>query len=59
MYVCRKLRLCTFLLQQGFKYIKEAEDKYNSKFKVWLFKNTPELHAAIEEYYGRDEFINR
>ncbi len=53
MYVCRKMRLCNYLLQQGFTYIKQCIDKDNPKFNIWLFKNTPELHIAIEEYYSK------
>lgn len=59
MYVCRKLRLCTYLLKHGFEYVREAEDRDNPKYKIWLFVNTPELHIAIEDYYSSDEFLNR
>ncbi len=59
MYVCKKLRLCSYLLQQGFNYIEEKEDKFNPKFNIWIFKNSPELRNAIEEYYAREDFINR
>ena len=59
MYVCRKLRLCTFLLQKGFNYIEEKSDYKNPKYNVWIFKMTPELKIAIEEYYHRKEFLNR
>lgn len=51
MYVCRRMRLCSFLLEKGFKYLSTREDKYNPNYKVWLFENTLELRIAIEEYY--------
>ena len=52
MYVCSKIRLCSFLLKKGFKYETEREDRNNSNRKVWLFKSSPELYIAIEEYYS-------
>lgn len=52
MYVCRKIRLCSFLLKKGFQYESERADRENSKRKVWLFRSTPELYNAIEEYYS-------
>ena len=52
MYVCRKIRLCSFLLKKGFQYETEREDRDNANRKVWLFKSTPELYNAIEEYYS-------
>lgn len=59
MYVCKKLRLCVYLIQNGFSYLEEREDKFNPKFKIWIFENTPELRVSIEKYYNRDEFKNR
>ena len=59
MYVCRKIRLCSFLLQKGFQYESEREDREDSKRKVWLFRSTPELYNAIEEYYGFNKTDNQ
>lgn len=59
MYVCRKLRLCSYLLAKGFSYVSTRPDRDNKKYTVWLFKNTPELQNAKEEYYSSDNFINR
>lgn len=53
MYVCRRMKLCCFLLSKGFKYIKEEKDKFNEHYSVWIFKNSPELKLAIEEYYAQ------
>ena len=52
MYVCRRMKLCGFLLKKGFQYIEVVPDRYNPRFNCWLFKNTPELKNAVEEYYS-------
>ena len=51
MYVCRKMRLCTYLLSKGFNYVKTEPMKDNPELKVWLFESTPELWLAVHEYY--------
>lgn len=56
MYVCSKLRLCNFLMQKGFKYDHTRPDINNPKYKVWVFKDSPELRVAIGEYYSSDYF---
>lgn len=53
MYVCRRMKLCGYLLSKGFKYEKVEPDKFNDKYSVWIFKSSPELRLAIEEYYGQ------
>lgn len=52
MYVCRKIRLCSYLLKKGFRYEKEDIDVKNPSRKVWLFESSSELREAIEEYYS-------
>ena len=52
MYVCRKIRLCSFLLKNGFQYESERDDRNTPNRKVWLFRSSPELYNAIEEYYS-------
>lgn len=51
-YVCRRIRLYDFLSKKGFQPINVVADKYDSNRVVWIYKNTPELEAAIEEYYS-------
>ena len=51
-YVCRKIRLCTYLLEKGFKYIEEKPNVFIPSRKVWIFEETPALRDAIEEYYS-------
>ena len=53
MYVCRRMKLCSFLLSKGFKYEKTEKDKFNDKYTVWIFQSSPELRLAIEEYYAQ------
>lgn len=52
MYVCRRMKLCSFLLKKGFQYEKVVQDKYNPNYNCWLFVSSPELRNAIEEYYS-------
>lgn len=52
MFVCLKLRLCTYLLEKGFMYEKTEPNRNNPKFTVWLFKISPELRKAVNEYYA-------
>lgn len=58
-YVCRKIRLCGYLLDRGFRYLRETTDIKNPERKVWLFKNSEEINKAVEDYYNRKEFINK
>lgn len=52
MYLCRRMKLCGFLLKKGFKYEKIVPDKYKPNYNCWLFPMSPELKNAIEEYYS-------
>lgn len=52
-YVCRRIRLLSFLQEKGFQYLIMEKDKYNPNYNIWLFKDTPELRIAIEEYYSQ------
>lgn len=51
-YVCRRIRLLTFLQEKGFQYIMMEKDKYNPNYNIWLFKDSQMLRDAIEEYYS-------
>lgn len=52
MYVCKKMRLCNFLLKRGFQYERIDVDVFNPKYNVWIFRNSPALQDAITEYYS-------
>lgn len=52
MYICKRLRLLSFLQEKGFQFISTMPDKNNPKFTVWVFVKTPTLMKAVEEYYS-------
>ena len=52
-YVCRRIRLLTFLQDKGFQYIMMEKDKYNPSYNIWLFKDSQMLRDAVEEYYSK------
>lgn len=52
MYVCRRLRLYSYLIENGFKVEYDRPDIKNPKYTVWIFKDSPELRLAIEKYYS-------
>lgn len=52
MYICRRIRLCSYLLERGFNYIKVEPDIRNPRYNVWLFNRTPELLEEVENYYA-------
>lgn len=51
-YVCRKLYLYYLLTERGFEPFKVAPCKYDCHKTVWLYTNSPELQAVVEEYYA-------
>lgn len=56
MYVCRKMRLYSFLISKGFQCDHfEPSTKYPDRI-VWIFKDSPELRLAINEYYSTGYF---
>lgn len=52
MYLCRRMKLCGYLLKHGFQYVKVVPDKYKEGYKCWLFEMSPELKNAVECYYS-------
>lgn len=52
-YTCKRLRLLEYLLRNGFSPESECPDPTNIKYKWWIFRNTPELETAIEEYFNQ------
>lgn len=51
-YVCRKIRLYSFLLDKGFKPVQVRPDRDQNERLVWIFDDTQVLRNAIEEYYA-------
>lgn len=57
-YVCRKIRLYSFLLDNGFKPVQVRPDREQNERLVWIFDDTQSLRDVIEEYYAiRDRAI--
>lgn len=51
-YVCRKLKLYSYLIKNGFKIEYSRPDKYDDSRMVWIFKDSPELQEAVTKYYS-------
>ena len=49
-YVCKRSRMCSYLMERGFSPYKITPDKDNPLYNVYLFTATPELHKAVMEY---------
>ena len=52
-YVCKRLRLYTYLKENGFNELYSRPDFKNIKYLVWTFKDSRELQAKIKEYYDK------
>ena len=50
-YVCRRIRLYSFLSQQGYIPIMVQKDKYDPHRLIWLYEETDELKKAVCLYY--------
>lgn len=50
-FTCKRYRLYTYLIDKGFEPFLVLPDPFNSKYRVWQFKNTPELETALEYYF--------
>lgn len=51
-YVCKRMRLCRYLLNKGFEFLKIRPDRVNPKYNVWIFKYSDELYQAVTDYYA-------
>jgi hypothetical protein len=49
-YVCRSLALANYLVRQGFDIKKIDDSRANSKFKICLFLNSPQLEKCVEGF---------
>lgn len=52
LFVVYTKRLATQLCDMGFELQGTRRNDQNPKWYVYLFENTPELRAAIEQYKG-------
>ena len=53
-FVCERLRLCNYLIERGFYPVQTMPDRRNPRFSVFLFEETPELTAAVVQYFSTD-----
>lgn len=49
-YVCKRLRMCRYLIEHGFKPYKITPDRDNPRYNVYLFDHTDELAEAVTNY---------
>lgn len=52
-YTCKRMRLLEYLLNRGFTPELTLPDVNNPKYKIWKFRNTPELEEVLDEYFGK------
>lgn len=50
-YVCKKIKLLSFLQSRGFNFINYKHDRNDKRRLVWLFSNSNELQEVVTEYY--------
>ena len=58
-FICRRLRLCTYLVDAGFTPYRIEPDKRNPKYSVFLFEKTPALDIAVFRYFSTDCYTAR
>ena len=49
-YVCKRARMCSYLVEHGFMQYKIKPDCDNPRYNVYLFTATPELYRAVMAY---------
>ena len=49
-YVCKRARMCSYLVACGFEPYKIKPDNDNPRYNVYLFTATPELYRAVMAY---------
>lgn len=52
-YACKRLRLLQYLKERGFMPYATIPEPTNVKYSWWLFENTPELEACVEQYFAQ------
>ena len=50
-YVCKRMKLYSYLISEGFFAISCRPDRNNPKYFVWIFPDSKELNQAVTEYY--------
>ena len=57
-YVCKRARMCSYLVACGFEPYKIKPDNDNPRYKVYLFTATPELYRAVMAYVADRQHNN-
>lgn len=50
-FVCKRLRLASYLMGCGFQPYRVTADKNNPVYNVYLFDGTPEVYAAVTRFF--------
>ena len=58
-FVCKRLRLCNYLMERGFTPCKVEPDKKNPQYSIYLCEETPALTAAVIHYFSSDCYTAR
>jgi len=51
-YRVYSLKIATYLTNRGFTYVRQVPDLKKPNFNNWVFELTPELQAALDEYFA-------
>ena len=50
-YACKRMRVLSYLTEQGFRYAFILPDERNRDKVIWMFPRTAELTAALDAYF--------
>lgn len=50
MYIIRSLDLMNWLCNRGYRVLKVEDSERNPQFKVFFFKDTPEIRESVSMY---------
>lgn len=58
-FCCTRLRLYTYLQQRGFMPERIEPSRDDPGYMVYIFEKTPELEAALTQYFVKDCYSAR
>lgn len=53
-YVCRRIKLYSYLTTHGFKPYSVVPDMYDTERVVWLYEDSDDIREAVSDYYAQD-----
>ena len=53
MYIVRSLDLMNWLCSQGYRVLKVEDSESNPRFKVFLYRDTPEIRKSVSLYLSQ------